>query len=145
MGKIGTDLMVIWKMPFKSVVLLFLLGGSLPVSANELIIAAERNDVERISQLLAAGAEIDASDAQGRTALLAATHANSVNAARVLIDHGADVNAKDKLQDSAFLYAAAEGRLEILELTLAAGADLASVNRYGGTGLIPAAHQSVSI
>ena len=41
---------------------------------------------------------------------------------------------------SAFLYAAAEGRLEILELTLAAGADLASVNRYGGTGLIPAAH-----
>ncbi|MGE4248390.1 MAG: ankyrin repeat domain-containing protein, partial [Parvibaculaceae bacterium] len=35
---------------------------------------------------------------------------------------------------------AAEGRLEILRLTLQAGADLKSVNRYGGTGLIPAAH-----
>ena len=37
-------------------------------------------------------------------------------------------------------WAGAEGRLEILRMTLAAGADLASVNRYGGTALIPAAH-----
>jgi len=44
------------------------------------------------------------------------------------------------IQDSPYLYAAAEGRLEILRLTLRAGADLTSTNRYGGTGLIPAAH-----
>ena len=30
--------------------------------------------------------------------------------------------------------------MEILRLTLRAGADLRSTNRYGGTGLIPAAH-----
>ena len=34
----------------------------------------------------------------------------------------------------------AEGKLDILKLTVAAGADLGSVNRYGGTALIPAAH-----
>src|SRR5262249_14846613 len=45
-----------------------------------------------------------------------------------------------KIEDSPYLYAAAEGRLEILRLTLAHGADLRSTNRYGGTGLIPAAH-----
>ena len=50
------------------------------------------------------------------------------------------MNAKDGLSDSPYLYAGAEGRLEILKMTVAAGADLASVNRYGGTALIPAAH-----
>jgi len=50
------------------------------------------------------------------------------------------VNASDRIHDSPFLYAGAEGRLEILRMTLRHGADLASVNRYGGTALIPAAH-----
>src|SRR5207253_9464689 len=50
------------------------------------------------------------------------------------------VNAKDTIQDSPYLFAAAEGRIESLKRTLAAGADLAGTNRFGGTGLIPAAH-----
>ena len=59
----------------------------------------------------------------------------------VLIAAGADVNAKDNIHDTPYLYAAAEGRLEILRLILAkAGANLKDTNRYGGTGLIPAAH-----
>jgi ankyrin repeat protein len=50
------------------------------------------------------------------------------------------VNAKDGIADTPYLYAAAEGRLDILELALAHGADLRDTNRFGGTGLIPAAH-----
>jgi hypothetical protein len=50
------------------------------------------------------------------------------------------VNAKDAIDDSPFLYAGAEGRADILKMTLAAGADLKSLNRYGGTALIPACH-----
>ena len=46
----------------------------------------------------------------------------------------------DNIGDSPYLYAGAEGRLQILRMTLDHGADLASVNRYGGTALIPAAH-----
>jgi len=39
------------------------------------------------------------------------------------------------------MYSAAEsGQLDAIEALLAAGADLKSVNRYGGTALIPAAH-----
>ena len=105
-----------------------------------LIAAAETDQAATVERLLAEGVAIDRRDARGRTALLAATHRNSVAAARVLIAAGADVTAKDAIEDSPYLYAAAEGRLEILRLTLAAGADLASTNRYGGTGLIPAAH-----
>ena len=86
-------------------------------------------------------ADLEARDAQGRTALLLATHANNVEIARTLIDAGADVNAKDHIKDTPFLYAGAEGRDDILKLMLATGkAKLGDTNRYGGTALIPAAH-----
>jgi len=100
--------------------------------------AAERGDVRALRQLLAAGADLEARDERGRTALLAATHANAVAAARLLIEAGADVNARDAINDTPYLYAGARGHLEILELTLSHGADLRSVNRFGGTALIPA-------
>ena len=114
----------------------------LPAQAQDLalIAAAERGDSAAVQKLLRQGANIDARDARGRTALLAATHADRVEAASLLVAAGADVNAKDAIGDSPFLYAGAEGRNEILKMTLAAGADLKSTNRYGGTALIPAAH-----
>jgi ankyrin repeat protein len=104
-----------------------------------LIAAAARGDLASVERLIREGASVKAKDNRGRTALLAATHGNHVDAARALIAAGADVNAKDDIQDSPYLYAGAEGRTEILKLTLPT-ADLKSVNRYGGTALIPAAH-----
>lgn len=103
--------------------------------------AAEQNDAARVIRLLAEGAQIDARDGSGATALLAATHANAVDAAKILIEAGSDVNAKDNINDSPYLYAGARGHLEILRMTLAHGADLESTNRYGGTALIPAAER----
>lgn len=103
--------------------------------------AASRGDAGAVRQALAAGADPEVRDGQGRTALLLATHGNHVDAARELIEAGADVNAKDALQDSAYLYAGARGLDEILALTLSHGADLRSTNRYGGTALIPAAER----
>jgi ankyrin repeat protein len=103
--------------------------------------AAKSDDVALIGQLLASGAKIDQRDTDRRTALLVATQNNAIAAAQALIAAGADVNAKDAIQDTPYLYAAAEGRLEILRLILATGkANLKDTNRYGGTGLIPAAH-----
>lgn len=51
------------------------------------------------------------------------------------------MNAKDQIQDSPYLYAGARGHNEILKMTLQHGADLQSLNRYGGTALIPAAER----
>ena len=107
---------------------------------NRLLSAAANNDTAALRGLLAAGVDIEARDARGRTALLVATHHDAVESAALLIAAGADVNAMDDIDDSPYLYAGAEGRLEILRLTLVNGADLGSVNRYGGTALIPAAH-----
>lgn len=118
-----------------------------PVSAfgqtmrEELHRAAAGNDVAAIRTLLSQGADIEARDDRGRTALLVATHANRIDAAAALIEAGADVNAKDDINDSAYLYAGARGLIEILKLTLTHGADLKSTNRYGGTALIPAAER----
>ena len=107
------------------------MGQSAPADG-ALIVAAGRGDAAEVQRLLAAGASVKERDGAGRTALLAATQGNHVAAARL--------NAKDAIADSPYLLAGASGHLEILKLTLEAGADLASVNRYGGTALIPAAH-----
>lgn len=81
--------------------------------------AASRGDVDAVREALDAGADLEARDGEGRTALLLATHGNNVDVARELIEAGADVNAKDAMQDSAYLYAGARGLDEILALTLA--------------------------
>lgn len=114
---------------------------ALGASSASLHTAATQGDTTVIQQLLVNGADIEARDVQGRTALLRATRANQVGAATLLIEAGADVNAKDNIADSPYLYAGAQGFNDILLLTLAHGADLQSTNRYGGTALIPAAEK----
>lgn len=70
--------------------------------------------------------------------LIVAAKANNAALVAELIGRGGNVNAKDPIQDSAFLFAGAEGLNDVLQLTLASGADVTSINRYGGTALIPA-------
>lgn len=114
--------------------------GAVAQETTMLIDAVRSGDVETVRGALA-GADLEARDAQGRTALLLATQADNVEVARLLIEAGADVNARDSIKDTPFLYAGAEGREEILQLILATRkARLVDTNRYGGTALIPAAH-----
>ncbi len=109
---------------------------------NEMLIqAAEQGDTSTVLQLLAAGAEINSRDAQGRTPVMAATHGNQVETVQALIDAGADIDIQDNRQDNPFLYAGAEGLLAILQLTIDAGANPKLTNRFGGTALIPAAER----
>lgn len=139
-----------WKMLRRSIVMgaacltlawVFSDTSGLAMNETSLHAAAARGDVAGIATLLSKGAEIDARDRAGATALLVATHGNQIAAAKALIDAGADVNAKDNINDSAYLYAGARGHLEILKMTLSHGADLKSTNCYGGTALIPASER----
>lgn len=106
-----------------------------------LISVAERGGTAAVLELLAAGSDINAQDARGRTPVLAATHGNHIETVGALIDAGADINIRDNLKDNPFLYAGAAGLLDILRLTIAAGADTTITNRFGGTALIPAAER----
>ena len=92
----------------------------------DLIAAAGKGDLARISALLKKGANVNARDAQGRTPVMAATYARHTTAVEALIRAGADVNVRDEMLNNPFLYAGADPRL---------------TNRYGGTALIPAAER----
>lgn len=105
---------------------------------SQLIAAADRGDADALRRLLADGAEINARDERGRTAVLAATYGRHVIAAQTLIQADADINLRDERLDNPFLYAGAEGLIDILRLTIDAGADPTLTNRFGGTALIPA-------
>ena len=103
--------------------------------------AASAGDLPTLRARIAAGADLDARDDVGRTAVMAATIARQVEAVRVLLDAGADVDIRDDRLDNPFLYAGAEGLLDILRLANEAGADPAITNRFGGIALIPASER----
>lgn len=103
--------------------------------------AAIEGDLHALAAALADGVDIDARDAQGRTAILSATVARQPAAVAALLDAGADVDLQDDRLDNPLLYAGAEGLLDILRLVNAAGADPAITNRYGGVALIPASER----
>lgn len=107
----------------------------------KLISAAAEGDREAVLELLEGGADIDATDNHGITAVMAATQKNEVETVKLLIDQGADINIRNNNQDNVLLYAGAEGLLPIVKLAVEAGADTTLTNRFGGTALIPASER----
>ncbi|MFU0790607.1 MAG: ankyrin repeat domain-containing protein [Virgibacillus proomii] len=105
------------------------------------IYSAEKGDTAKVTKLLQDGANINTTNEQGTTAVLAATYNNEINTVKVLIDQGADINIRDNNLNNVLLYASAEGLLDIVKLAIDAGADTSITNRFGGTALIPAAER----
>ncbi|WGU93203.1 ankyrin repeat domain-containing protein [Paenibacillus dendritiformis] len=108
---------------------------------NRLIEAAGRGQTDTVLALIREGADINATNASGRTAILAAVHGRHAGTVRALIELGADLNKQDQRRDNPLLHAGAEGLLDMVRLLLGAGADTRRTNRFGGTALIPAAER----
>ncbi len=106
-----------------------------------LLMASEAGDLDRATALLTAGASSAYQDSVGRTALMAATQQNHLALAGLLIRAGADVNQRDITRLSPYLCAGVNGFRELMRRCLAAGADVTSVNRFGGTVLLPASEK----
>jgi len=102
---------------------------------NELIDAVMAGDLRRFKSLLAEGADVNARDEYGRTALMEAAAFNEVDMVKMLIESGADVNAVDKYGYTALMLAAFYGFKEIVELLLEHGADVSKENNNGYTAL----------
>ncbi len=107
----------------------------------QLIDSAQRGDTKNVLELLENGADIDATNEHGMTAVMAATREHHTGTADALIQRGADIDIRNNNQDNVLLYAGAEGFLDIVKLAVEGGADTTLTNRYGGTALIPAAER----
>ncbi|MFZ4862876.1 ankyrin repeat domain-containing protein [Sphingobacterium sp. Mn56C] len=107
---------------------------------NEIIAAVEKGDLPFI-QAHVDGKNVNLRNSKDQTLLMMATYKNNTEMATFLIQAGADPNLQDDIQNSPFLYAAASGYLELVQLFLNHGARFDVFNRYGGTGLIPAAEK----
>ena len=103
--------------------------------------AAHRGDSAGIERALAAHADVNARDAQGRTPLHVATFARQHDAIRALAKAGAELAALEHDRYDAVTIAAVADDEETLRVLLALGASAKLVtSRYDGTALIAAAH-----
>ena len=95
-----------------------------------------------IADLVRAGQDIDARDANGRTPLIVAAFRLDAAAARALIEAGANINALDNQSYDALTIAAVAGDAAFVKMLLAAGAHARAITSpYGGTALIAASHR----
>lgn len=110
----------------------------------QLIDAVNAGDVARASQLLANGADVNACDAYGATALMNAAHGGNLEMVETLLAAGAEVDAKDELGWTALMKACFNADLnrgfpEIVTRLIAAGADPNVKITYGIRPLMLAA------
>lgn len=103
--------------------------------------AAKRRDLAAVKGFIAKGANINAMDNFGGTALIAASSQGYKEVVRLLLAKGADVNAgaNGNIADTALMVASAGGHTEVVQLLLDHGADV-NVKSDLGTALTEASH-----
>jgi ankyrin repeat protein len=104
-----------------------------------LIDAVKMADAARVERLLAGGADVDAPQGDGATALHWAAHADMKDMAQVLVAAGADVDAADDHGVTALALACLNASVRMVELLLEAGADPNLARTSGVTPLMIAA------
>lgn len=109
--------------------------GFTQVGAFPIHLAAKRSLVTVMEELASAGADVDAADQNGRTALMVAGASGQVVATRWLAQRGAALDATNHYGFTALHFAAQLPRAEIVEVLLEAGAASNKQDRSGQTPL----------
>ena len=89
----------------------------------ELLEAVRAGDVQRVRELLEAGANPNARDKDGLTPLHWAASEGHADIVKILLEHGADPNTKIKYGWTPLHYASREGHADVVKLLLEHGAD----------------------
>lgn len=87
--------------------------------------AVVSGDAEAVRALLTAGADVNALDRYGQTALMLAAHKGHALIVRELVSHGANLDHTAKFGLSALMLAVIADHPEVVRLLLEAGSDAA--------------------
>lgn len=87
-------------------------------------VAAKEGQLATLKAMLANGANVNASNAKGRSALMGAVYYRNRGIIRELLSEGADVDAVDVQGKTALMIAVANQDIEIIRDLLNAGADV---------------------
>jgi len=99
----------------------------------KLMVSANTGDTDRLRDLLARGADINARDDYGWTALRYAVRTRNIEVVDMLIDFGADVNLCSKSGRTPLMSAVANNASNIAQRLVESGADIMAKNRDGLT------------
>ena len=102
----------------------------------EIYMAAKQGRLKRLQMLIEEGADINASNALGRTALMGATFYRNVRVMEELLIEGADVNAKDNNGRTALMIAVNKKDTKLTTMLLDAGADVTIADKNNKTALM---------
>ncbi|HEY5568320.1 MAG TPA: ankyrin repeat domain-containing protein [Gammaproteobacteria bacterium] len=125
-----------------SLAILFLLSAATAWSNETLVAAAKSQATAAALSALSEGADVDAREADGTTALHWAAHYDDLELVRALIAAGADVSLTNDYGATPMSEAAVVGNVAVLEALLEAGADVDSPNAEGQTALMIVARTS---
>ncbi len=114
--------------------------GNIESKNAKLVEAAWKGQTDIVQELLAGGVRVNATDKDGRTALITASAAGYIGIVRLLLAKGANVNARTKSGGTALMVAAGGGHTAVVQLLLGNGADT-NAKVKEGTALIFAALQ----
>jgi ankyrin repeat protein len=123
-----------------SLIAIFVLLVTLSARANagpneDILLAAKAGDLGKVEAALAAGASVNAQDADGLTPLMLAAIYGHDNVAGLLLDRTANLNARTPIGASPLTLAAQNGNLDVVKLLLWRGADVNSRDVIGATPL----------
>ena len=106
-----------------------------------LIMVSPFNKLDAVRALLAAGANVNAAENDGWTALIWSAYRGHAKVAEILLSAGADVNAVDNNGETALMLARSA---EVAKVLLSAGADVNAVDDDGETALMLARSAEVA-
>ena len=86
--------------------------------------AARRGSIDQLQRLSASGADIDARDRYGQTAIMLAARAGHAKVVEWLVEHGAALDHTAKYGLSALMLAVIGGHTEVVRILAAAGANI---------------------